>query len=337
MAILVDVDNAGDMAGQIPDLQYNSDGIITNSTLRHEEWLMYEDRLIKIARDELIGIADLRMNGLTFDLGSIGTLVSLYETVGDMKGPQVDMDAMTPGQYDRPEFGVKGIPIPVFHSHWHINARQLEASRKRGEPLSTTMMETQARLMMESLETALFNGIPNLVVDGKKVEGYTSFPDRNIVGGLKKLTWGLADGNDAGDAHDNPDGAQIVRDVKDMVEAANEANRRGPFTMYVSQDIWLNLNLDYSAAKGTQTIYSRILAFPGISAIKPSTYMEPSNILLVQMTSDVVDLAIARDVTNQEIITGNNLQTEFMMYTILAPRIKSDFNGSCGIVHAVLT
>lgn len=293
--------------------------LVTNaSTLRHEEHKRYDQKLVQIARQRLNGIDDLRRRGLVTNLGGLGVILSMYERVGDMTQATVSMDGLTPAQKDRLTFDEVGVPIPVFHEDWSLNLRQIEASRTRGEPLPTTQIAVATRLVADRMEDALFNGIPGLVVDGKQVYGYTTHPDRNT--GSVTAAWATATG------------VQIVGDVKLMLQQAYDDNFFGPFVIYVAKDIWANIQTDYSASKGDNTIADRIEAFRDIAEVRPGDALPSGNVTMVQMTEDVVDLAVAQDIRNIQWQT-NPMKTDYKVFSVLAPRIKSEKNGKSGIVH----
>lgn len=294
-------------------------GIITNATLRHEEHVRYDDKLVMVARQRLNGIADLQRAGLVVPLGGLGVMLSMYERAGDMTAAAVNMDGMTDSQKDRLTFDEVGVPIPIFHKDWSLNKRQLEASRTRGEPLSTTQVAISTRIVADSLEDCLFNGLPSLVVDGKTIYGYTTHPDRNTVT-LSGSGWATATGRD------------IIGDTKNMLQAAYDDNKFGPFVMYVAKDIWAEIQMDYNDNKGDKTYKERIESFSDISEVKAGDSLPAGHVVLVQMTEDVVDLAVAQDIVNLEWQT-NPMQSLFKVYGAMAPRVKADKNGSCGIVH----
>jgi hypothetical protein len=61
--------------------------------------------------------------------------------------------------------------------------------------------------------------------------------------------------------------------------------------------------------------------------------MTAPEVLLVQLTSDVVDLPVGQDITTVEWDTKGGLQMHFKVMAAMAPRMKSDANGNTGIVH----
>jgi uncharacterized linocin/CFP29 family protein len=211
-----------------------------------------------------------------------------------------------------------GVPIPIFHKEWHLGERVLQASRQRGEALDTTQMRIASRIVLETMETALFNGIPDLQVAGLQVFGYTNHPSRNTY--PLAADWTI------------DDGADIVKDVQGMLNMMLDDLKWGPYILYVAKDIDVNLDSDYSATKGDNTIRDRILRFKQISEVKVADFLAAGQVLLIQMDSETIDLAVAQDIRN---LTWNihPLQTEFMVMSAMAPRIKADRNGNCGIVH----
>ena len=315
------VTDVGTFAQQASAVGVNLEtGVTINATLRHEEHLRYDDKLVKIARQRLNGIADLQRMGLVMPVGGLGVTLSMYERAGDMTAAAINMDGMTDTEKDRLTFDEIGVPIPIFHKDWSLNKRQLEASRTRGEPLSTSQIAIATRLVADSLENALFNGVPNLIVDNRQIYGYTNHPNRNTVS-LAGSGWTTSTGRD------------IIGDTKNMLQAAYNDNMFGMFMMYVAKDIWAEIQLDYNDDKGDKTFKERIESFADISEVKAGDSLPNGNVVLVQMTEDVVDLAVAQDIVNIEWM-NNPMQTQFKVYGALAPRVKADKDGRCGVVHA---
>src|SRR5690242_7630555 len=72
----------------------------TNSILRRDEWLSFDQVLLEVARDNLVGIADLQGLGLTRNLGGLGVIIDLWESISDMDDAQVSMDGVTRDEED---------------------------------------------------------------------------------------------------------------------------------------------------------------------------------------------------------------------------------------------
>lgn len=304
--------------GNSVHLNANGQLVSNATTLRHEEGKVYDDALIEISRLRLNGIEDLRKRGLIKPLGGLGTILSMYERVGEMTGAVIDMDGRTGSNNDRITFDEVGVPIPIFHKEWNLGERVVLASRQRGEPLDTTQMRMASRVVLEAMEDSLFNGIPGLIVSGLSIYGYTTHPSRNPY--TLTADWTADPGTD------------IIPDVKAMLQLLLDAKKYGPYILYVAKDIMINLESDYSATKGTETIKDRILRFQDISEVKGADFLADGEVLLIQMDRETVDLAVAQDIRN---LTWNihPMQTEYMVLSAMAPRIKADRDGNCGIVH----
>lgn len=302
------------------DLQVNA--LRTNNILRKDEWKAFDEAVVDIFRHGLTGIEDLRAAGLVRNLGGLGTMIDEWEMMSDMESATADMSGITPGAKSQPEFELTGVPIPIIHKDFQINIRRLLASRKLGSSLDTTMAEVAARKVRDKLEDMIFNGLDNIRSKQYVVYGYTTFPYRNQMA-LSGI-WGSA-------------GSDPIADVLSMLEVANENNCDGPYHIYVPRSFWANLYADYDEQK-PGTIAERILQIPDIKGIKQASPLDgtagSAEVVMVQLTRDVVDLAIGEDVTNVEWETLGGMQTNFKVMCAMAPRLKRDEEGRCGIVHA---
>ena len=292
--------------------------LLVHSTLRHEEYVKYDERLVAIARERLTGIGDLQSAGLVVDYG-FGTEVAMYERVGDTTAAEVNMDGRTDASNDRVTYDEIGVPLPIIQKRWSLGKRQIESSRMRGAPLPTDIMEASVRAVSDTIEGMLFNGLSGFTFDGKSIYGYTTHPDRNTI--TLSGAWTGASV------------ATIQADTVAMLKAAYADNMFGPFTMYVAKDIWANIQRDYSDEKGDRTHLERILAYSDIAAVRPGDMLASGNVVLVQLSSNCVDLAVAQDMRNVQ-WEEHPMSTDFMIYAAMAPRIKSDKEGRCGVIHA---
>lgn len=288
--------------------------------LQHEEWVDIDRAVISAAVQRMVAVADLRSRGLVHNLGSIGLTISLWDAASDMTEADVSMSAVTRGEKDTPAFRPAQVPVPIVHKDFQVELRRLEASRRFGESIDVTAAQISARRVVERTEQILFAGAP-VQVDGSPLYGYTTHPDRNILS--LAASWSddsLVSGQD------------IVADVQAMLQAARDDRHYGPFVLYIPGPYEARLDDDYRDMDN-RTIRQRILALSGIEDIRVADFLADDNIVLVQMTSDVVDLAIAQDITTVQWSTLGGMQEEFKVMAVWAPRIKSDYDGRSGIVH----
>jgi len=300
-----------------------------NATLRRDEWKTLDEAVLKIAEQRLGGIEDLRSAGLTYNLGNaMGTTVLEWHDVGDAMEADTTMDGVSRSKGDRPTFQYNYLPIPIIHVDYEINARVLEASRKLGNPLDTTSVERATRRIQEKLEDMLFTDTSYSF--GTKDErnrntiySYVNHPDREAV---------LLSDHGAWDDSTTGGGA-IIKSVLDMKQAAINANYFGPYQLYIPAAYETVLDEDYDSTTHGTTIRERIEKISGINSVKVADRLAADNVLLVQMTTDVVRLVNGMGIQNVQWSTEGNFINKYKVMTIQVPQIRSDQNGKTGIVH----
>jgi len=296
-------------------LQINQAG-----TLRRDEWKLLDDAVLSVARSRLGGIQDLIDNGLVYNLdNAMGTTVLEWHDVSDALEAEMTMDGITRAKGDRVQYGTHYLPIPIIHVDYEINARVLAASRSLGNPLDTTMAERAARKVQEKLEEMLFT-VTSYSFGGGTIYSYLNFPSRNIV----SLTA----------AWDNTTANNIIADVIKMKQASINKKFYGPWMLYVPTAYETALDKDYDATTPGTTIRERIMKISGIKGIKVIDVLPANNVLLVQMTSDVVRLVRGMGLQNVEWQTEGRFITKYKVMTIQVPQVRADQEGNCGIVHA---
>jgi uncharacterized linocin/CFP29 family protein len=298
-------------------------GIQTNAVglLQYDEWKDLDRRVIEIATQRLVAVGDLISRGLTHNLGSIGQTISQWERSSDMTGANIDMTAEAQGEEDTPAYDYKAVPVPIVHKDFRINLRRLAASRLVGEGVDVLASDIAARVVAEKSEDMLLSGSA-IQVDGNTIYGYTNHPDRNTV--TLALAWDNA-------AITGPD---ILADVQAMITAAKADRYYGPYTLYVPQAYEQILDNDYNPGTAdTRTIKTRLLQLSELTDIKVVDRLAANNVLLIQMQREVVDWAIAQDVSTVQWQVNGTMQERFKVMAVWAPRVKSDFDGHSGIVH----
>lgn len=298
---------------------YKAVPIQANATLRRDEWKQLDEAVLKISETRLNGIQDLINNGLTYNIGNaMGTTVLEYHTVSDALEAELTMDAITRTQGDRPKYETAYIPLPIIHVDYQMNARVLAASRKLGNPLDTTLAERAGRKIAAKLESMLFTST-SYTYGGGTIRSYLSEPNRN-TGSLTGAWSGLT-------------GAQILTDTLNMKQASIDAYHYGPWMMYVPTAYETTLDGDYDTTTPGTTIRERILKVDGIKGVKVVDTLTAGNVLLIQMTSDVVRLVRGMGIQNVEWETEGKMITKYKVMTIQVPQVRADQDGNSGVVH----
>lgn len=296
--------------------------LVTNATLRYDEWRTLDDVVIKIAEDRLVGFDDLRSNGLVKSLGNaMGTTVLTWEEMSDAMEANVSIDPVKRGQNDAVDFQTSHIPIPIVHADYQISDRLLQESRNRGSGLDTLNAERAARKVSEKLEDMLFGSTSTMAYGGGTIHSYISHPDVNDL--TLAVDWDAS----------AKTAAQIKDDVLAMKQAAIDAGYYGPYMLYVPTAYETVLDDDYSVSGASQqTIRQRLESLNNIQGIKVVDKLAANTVLLVSMQSDVVDLVDGMGFQNVQWNSEGGFVHHYKVMTIQVPRIKSDYNNNSGIV-----
>ncbi len=312
-----------DANGEVRIAVGNGRSMRTNAPamLQYDEWKDIDRTVTAVAVDRLVGIKQLMARGLIHNLGSIGLTVSLWENSSDMTPAQVSMSGVARSAKDAVQFESQQVPVPVIHKDFTINIRRLEASRMFGEGVDTIQATIATRKVAEASEDMLYAGHPTKV-DGSTIYGYANHPNRNPVDMTKQWT------------DPTKTGAEILADVQAMLAALRADHFFGPFSLTIPGAYETKLDSDHApGTSDNRTIRERIMQLSGISEIVVADRLANHNVTLVQMTTDVVDLAIAQDITTVQWQEMGGLIQEFHVMAVWVPRLKSDFAGQMGVAH----
>lgn len=314
----------GSVAARLLQSGFKVEALRTNDVLRKDEWIQYDEAVVEVARANLVLVGDLMARGLTYNLANALGVTSLqWEQVTDMTDAEVTMSGLAESERDRVTFNLLSLPIPLTHKDFTVNIRTLEASRRNGESLDTTQARVATRKVAERIEKTFVDGFA-LPFGGGNIYGLTNHPNRNTG----SLTSNWADSV-------NTTGEEIVGDVMNMLEAAVGDNFYGPYELVVPNDYFVRLADDYKA-NSDRTIMERILAIPGISAVKPSAYLAggaSGEVVLFQLSTDVVDVVDGIQPTPVTWDTNGGFVMHYKVMAIVVPRVKADAEGKSGVVH----
>jgi uncharacterized linocin/CFP29 family protein len=312
---------SGNIAQRLLQTGFDVNALRTNATLRKDEWKEYDTAVVDVARARLIGVNDLLSRGLRYRLrNALGKTRVEWEKISDMNGAEITMSGISESQNDRVVYDLEGLPVPIIHKDFNINVRALEASRTTGEALDTTQARVASRKVAEAIETMLFSGATVLGANNP-IYGYKTAPNRN-TGSLPGANWATATGD------------QIVAGVLTMIGRLTGDNMYGPYIIYVPNDAFVHMGDDYKAASD-RTIMERVLAIPGIEAVKMSKDLVSGEVLMVQLSSDVVDMIDGMSPTTVEWESHAGFVVHFKVLAIMIPRIRNDSMLQSGIAHYV--
>ncbi len=335
--------------------------VFNATSLRKEEWLELDRVVLRAARFRLRAWADLASANSYGGFNGMSKLVLEHETMSDPGSAVVDMDGLTEGPSDSPQFQLQGLPLPITHSDFWFAARRLAVSRNSGTPLDTTMGEAAGRRVAETIEkvtlgvqTGVTYGGNSTQVGGygraSTVYGYTNFTPRLTSTALHSP---LVAGWTA---------SKTLNDVLLLRSVLYLNKFYGPFMIYHSNDWDAYMDGDYILTGGnvaTQTLRERLRAIEGIADVRrldflfaaaptypnnatgltPPGYdvgdnLFPFTLLLVQMTPDVARAVNGQDITTVQWESIGGMRLNFKVMCIQVPQLRADFYGQAGILQA---
>jgi uncharacterized linocin/CFP29 family protein len=302
---------------------YTERPIHTNATLRKDEWVNLDSAIIEAARQRLVIVDDLRSAGLVYNVGGLGAMTAEWESASEMTDAEATMDGESESEKDRQEFALNGVPIPVIQKRFKIGERVLLASRNRGAALDVTMGQEAARAVARTSERMVFYGLP-IKSDSYSIPGLTNFAGRATA----SLT-----------AWSNPATTTetIFNEILQMVQKMEVEERHfGPFNIYIPGSCAFQFRRDFKAF-GDKTLMQRVLDEDSINAVRVADMLADGDVVMVQMESQVLDLAVGSDVTTIQWASGSGWTNHFQVFAAWAPRLKQDFDGHCGIMHGTYT
>jgi len=310
----------GNVASRLMTNSGKPSALRTNDILQYDEWKEIDETVVRVTQERMNGVADLRGAGLTYNVGNgLGKMSIQWQTMSDTIEADVNMAGVTEAQNDRPEFATNSMPLPIISRDFYYNIRELSASRAMGDPLDTTTVEQATRNVIEKNEQMLFNGLGS-IGDGS-IYGYTTHPDRSQVSFY----------NDAWDASATS-GTDILQDVLNMKQDLIDNGYYGPYTLYVPTNYSIVLDDDLKA-ESDKTVRQRLEEIEGVSMVKVADFLSDDNVVMVQMSRDVVDLVVGMEPTTVQWEVYGGMQSAFKVMDIIVPRIKSTYNNKSGIAH----
>ena len=109
----------------------------------------------------------------------------------------------------------------------------------------------------------------------------------------------------------------------------------GPFNIYIPGNVAFRFREDFKA-NSDKTLMRRVLEEESINAIRVSDVLTEGNVVMVEMDELTLDLAVASDLSNIQWASGSGWTNFFQTFAAWAPRLKSDYDGRTGILHATM-
>lgn len=298
--------------------------LYTNATtLRHEDFLIIQEKITEVRRRKLNGITDLMEAGLSFP-ASISDQIIGTENINEFSEAEQEQN---PTGFDNEDtvYGEVFVPNPITHKTFSVPWRQQGFAYKQSLGLSESV-----RMVAERLEETLFNGNTKIKVNFngtlQQIFGYTTHPDR---GTITISQWDLVANND-----------KIVDEVIAAI-GSMFANQGGvemdSVIMYFPKNFKGAMDRDYVSGFPSDTVKDRIMRIPEIKNVKFAEKLADDNVVFVEMLERTVQLGVASDIISVPHVKTNPMQAQVMTtYAAMVQIIKSDSAGNTGILHATV-
>lgn len=310
--------------GRDGNFAQNNYTITTPSTLTKEEWLEIDGIVLKVTRAELIVAGTLVQMGLTYNIpNALAKTVIQHSTMTDAGEAIWSMDALQESNRDRVQFDLVNLPIPIVSADGQFSMREILASRNSQNPLDLVMFEQNTRRCSEQIEKVTIGTVNGMTYGGGTIYGLTNHPSRN--------TSTITSPSVAANAWT----PQILfQEILAMIQTLQNKFFRGPYGIFVSPGWSQYIDDDYSQAYNGSSLRTRLLQVEGVQFVKRADYLNDLQIVVFQMTPDVVQMVTGLPITTMQWESHGGMKNNFKTMGIMFPRVRVNANGDSGINHA---
>lgn len=292
--------------------------------------------VVEVGLQRLTITADIMAAGLTYNLADPLSVAQLeWSTITKTGAAQRTMTPDARGERKMPVIAPTRLPIYLTTDNFDIDIRTLRNSQRVGMPLDTTLVKQCVRSVNEAIEDATINGATTLdgqaLFDaGYSAPGLLNAPNAATKTNLTAAAWTTV-----------PVGSTVFNETMAMIALLQANNRFGPYNMYVPTQVGNALDADFNATNNAQglTIRQRLLQISSLQKVSvadllpvttPSTGVG-AKIVLMQMTSDIVDIVVGQPPTVIPWTSANGFQIFNLVMAIMIPRVKYDAANKSGI------
>lgn len=298
--------------------------ILTNAeaTLTREAWIAWDDTLLRLAKENLTFYGAVSSRVPTYDVpGGPAKTVLMHQDMSDVDDAVVSMEPMVLSLRDRPVVDSKGIPLPLVHKDIQFGWR--ESLQSEGTPMNLIDAHKQLsmRRVLEMFEKMALGTVSAFSFGTFSLAGARTFANR--------LTYSLTDPTGAGWTPE-----VTVDDILTMRQNLVNNHYRGPYMLFISTGWDAYLDKDYSGAKGDNTLRMRIAGIKNISGVETVDFLTGYQMLMIQMTPDVVEPVNVMPVQIIEWEEAGGLEKHWKIIGSQLMRFRADQNNQTGILHA---
>ncbi len=294
------------------------------SPLEENAQKLVDQAVVEVGLERLTIFADVLAAGLTMPISdplSVGEVQ--WEQISKAGGAQRTMNPSARGENQQQDRRPKRVPVDLTTDDFSIGIRTLRTAQRVGTPLDTSLVKEATRRVNEAFEDAIINGAA-LTVDGYSTPGLINAPNVNTYNYSSAEAWDNA----------GHDGEDILGDVLTAIGKLQADKKFGPYNLYVGTAYGIKLMDDFKA-NGDLTIMQRLQQIQAGGrnlVVRVADNLPKDTTLLVQMTSDVVDIIDGQRPTVIPWTSVDGFTLYWMVMGIMIPRVRDDYDGNSGIV-----
>jgi uncharacterized linocin/CFP29 family protein len=295
-----------------------------NATLLRDEWLHIDKTVVSVIQKKLNLIENIKKIG-TFKIpNGMGTTVLTWQRSTDISDAVQSMDGMRRSMDDDQEYDTVYMPVPIFHKDFSFSLREIEETRRRGQPIDDSMAADCAEKVAIMMEKQFAGAITGMTYGptGSTVYGLMTHPDRNT----KTLT-----------APTGSNGTTTFAEVLDMIQKLKDDGFDGPYDAYYSSNWFQYLHQAYSTTLSEGTLFQKLNTIPEVAGNwKQANYLVNSTkfiIVLVQKSPTTIKAVNALGVKVIQWESHGGWRQHFKVVGSILPQIRSTITGQCGICH----
>lgn len=294
--------------------------ITTNAptTLLEQDWKLI-DRKVQFAVLQRLKLwGDVFATNPYVIPNGYGTIAVTHNTAVRNATAMISMDPVRRGRRSRPIMEAGVIPLPCIHSDGDFTSREIAVTANNPQMrVDTSGIESAARAVAETVEH-LIVGDSTYTYAGGTIYGVRNHPNRFT----KVLT-----------APTGTNGGTTLGEVAAMVQTLKDNFFYGPYIAYYSNAWQQYFARDYTTTY-SQSLFQRLQqGLPDISAWRNLDFLTGYQIILVQMTSDVIEAIQGMAITTVQWEEQGGFEQCFKVLCIQLPRIRANAYGHTGINH----
>lgn len=299
------------------------------SPLEDNAQKLVDKAVVEVGLERLTVFADVLAAGLTMPITdplSVGEVQ--WEQISKAGGAQRTMNPSARGENEAQNRRVKRIPVYLTTDDFSIGIRTLRTSQRSGTPLDTSLVKEATRRVNEAFEDAIINGA-SIQVDGYTTPGLVNAPNAVTNAYSSNEAWTAA----------GHDGEDILADVLTAIGKLQAKKKYGPYNLYVGTSYGIKLMQDFKANSDI-TIMARLQEIQSGGrnlVVRVADQLPTDTTLLIQMTSDVVDIIDGQRPTVVPWTSADGFTLFWLVMGIMIPRVRDDYDGNSGICVCTTT